>query len=436
MATIELGYGRSSFTFAFDDARFGLLAPDKSHSVPLTDAEINASLEKPIDSPPLEDLIVPGDSVLIVCSDATRATGSAQIVNLLVRRLIENGTPSHDIAIIFATGIHRAVRPQEKIDLLTSFIAQRIRTLDHDAYDPSQLIQVGTMQRGAAIEVNRALKEFPKVIITGAVGFHYFAGFTGGRKSICPGLASARTIEATHMLALDFEQGGRRKGVGAGLLDGNAVSEECARVAEIISPAFSVNAIVDEQGRVEQIFAGDWRAAHRRACKDYVRGHSADIGEKREVVIVSCGGAPYDINMIQAHKALDMAANACVDGGTIIFLAECSDGLGRADFMKWFESKDSRALESRLRDAYEVNGQTAWALLTKTERFRVHVVTDLSGAQTEAMRMIKSDSIEGVLANLPISARGYIMPRGAGLLPKLGSEVSESGAVATGSSST
>jgi len=417
MATITLGYGRSSLAFEYDDDRFDVLIPDATNSVPLADAGINAALEKPIESASLENLVVAGDSVLIVCSDATRATGSAQIINLLVRRLIENGIQSKDIAIIFATGIHRAVRPEEKIDLLTSFIAQRIRTLDHDAYNPTQLIQVGTMPRGAAIEVNRALKEFRKVIITGAVGFHYFAGFTGGRKSICPGLASARTIEATHMLALDFEQGGRRKGVGTGLLDGNAVNEECERVAEIIRPAFSINAMVDEQGRVEKIFAGDWRAAHRQACADYLRGHAVDIAEKREVVIVSCGGAPYDINMIQAHKALDMAANACAEGGTIIFLAECSEGLGRADFMKWFEPRDSRALEHRLRNGYEVNGQTAWALLTKTERFRVHLVTDLTGEQTQAMRMIKSCSIAEALAKVAPDATGYILPRGAALLP-------------------
>jgi nickel-dependent lactate racemase len=428
MATIALGYGQSSITFGFDDTRFDVLAPEGHNSSPLTDAEITAALDQPIDSPPLAELIGPGDSVLVVCSDATRATGSAQVINLLVRQLIENGIQSRDIAVIFATGIHRAVRPQEKTDLLTSFIAQRIRTLDHDAYDQSQLIQVGTMERGVAIEVNRALREFRKVIITGAVGFHYFAGFTGGRKSICPGLASARTIEATHMLALDFEQGGRRKGVGAGYLDGNAVNEECERVTEIISPAFSINAIVDEQGKVEKIFVGDWRTAHRRACADYVRGHSVEISEKREVVIVSCGGAPYDINMIQAHKALDMAANACADGGTIIFVAECGDGLGRADFMKWFESKDSRALELRLRDAYEVNGQTAWSLLTKTERFRVHIVTNLDGEQTQAMRMAKFPSIQGALGGVSPKARGYILPRGAALLP-----MSEPGAVATGS---
>src|SRR5437899_830682 len=129
---------------------------------------------------------------------------------------------------------------------------------------PAQPLSDAEIEVGTTIEVNRALKDFSKIILTGAIGFHYFAGFTGGRKSICPGLASARTIEATHMLALDFKRGGRRAGVGAGLLKGNAVNEACERVAAIIDPAFLVNAIVDERGRVEQVFGGRWRVAHAR----------------------------------------------------------------------------------------------------------------------------------------------------------------------------
>ena len=417
MPTLELGYGPDAIKFDYDGARFEVLAPDESEAHPLTDAEIGAALDAPIDSRPLEDLVEPGDSVLIVASDATRATGSPQIINLLVRRLIQNGIAPGDIAIIFATGIHRPVRQEEKLELLSPFIAQRIRTIDHDAYDASQLIQIGVNANGAAVEVNRALKDFSKVILTGAVGFHYFAGFTGGRKAICPGLASGETIKATHMLALDFERGGRRAGVGAGLLSGNAVSEECERVAAMIDPAFIVNAIVDDRGRVEQVFAGDWRAAHARACEVYASSHAQRIPEKRELVIVSCGGAPYDINLIQAHKALDMAAAACTDGGVIILLAECGDGLGRADFLKWFESADSRALEERLREAYEVNGQTAWALLTKTERFRVHLVTKLPDDDVRRMRMIPARSIEKALADVTPNSKGYIMPRGAALLP-------------------
>ena len=417
MPALELGYGPDAVKFDYDGARFDMLAPDTSKAHPLTDAEIGVALDAPIDSLPLEDLVEPGDSVLIVASDATRATGSPRVINLLVRRLIQNGTAPGDIAIIFATGIHRPVRPEEKLELLSPFIAQRIRTIDHDAYDASQLIQIGVNANGKAVEVNRALKEFSKVILTGAVGFHYFAGFTGGRKAICPGLAAAETIKATHMLALDFERGGRRAGVGAGSLSGNAVSEECERVAAMIDPAFIVNSIVDDRGRVEQAFAGDWRAAHGRACEVYTSSHARRIPERRELVIVSCGGSPYDINMIQAHKALDMAAHACIDGGVIILLAECGDGLGRPDFLKWFESADSRALEARLRAAYEVNGQTAWALLTKTERFRVHLITKLPDDDVRRMRMIPARSIEEALVDVTPNSKGYLMPRGAALLP-------------------
>ena len=153
-----------------------------------------------------------------------------------------------------------------------------------------------------------------------------------------------------------------------------------------------------------------------RSC-DYAAGHTVRISEKRDVVIVSCGGSPYDINLIQAHKALDMAAAACVDGGLIVLLAECGDGLGRTDFLKWFESNDSRRLETRLREAYEVNGQTAWSLWTKAERFRVQIVTKLPNSDVRRMRMNPVRSIEDALTKVSITTKGYIMPRGAASLP-------------------
>jgi nickel-dependent lactate racemase len=281
------------------------------------------------------------------------------------------------------------------------------------------MVQLGETDRGTPVEVNRALKDFSHVVITGATGFHYFAGFSGGRKSICPGLASARTIEATHMLALDFETGGRRAGVGTGLLDGNAVHEECERVAALIEPRFGINSVVDQRGRAVRIHAGDWRAAHRSGCSEYLASHSVHIDEKREVVIASCGGSPYDINLIQAHKALDMAAHACSDGGTIVLLAECPDGLGHPTFLKWFDEKDSRALETRLRNAYEVNGQTAWSLLTKAERYRVHLVSALPSAEVRRLRMVPARSITDVLDGLDPETEGFVMPRGAAVLPLL-----------------
>jgi len=419
MTQIQLGYGRDSLSFTFDESHYQILAQDSLSQQPLTDIEIGNALDEPIESSRLEDSVSAGDSVLIVVSDATRATASAQIVNLLVRRLIQSGVAPSDLGIIFATGIHRAVAPKEKIELLTPFIAQRVKTFDHAASDPSAMVLLGETERGTPIEVNRTLKDFSQVVLTGAIGFHYFAGFTGGRKSICPGLASSRTIEATHMLALDFETGGRRAGVGTGLLAGNPVHEECERIAAMVKPRFVINSVVDERGRAVRIYAGDWRAAHRKGCREYLADHSTMIERKREVVIVSCGGWPYDINLIQAHKALDMAAHACVDGGTIIWLAECPDGLGRPDFLKWFAEKDSRALEVRLRDAYEVNGQTAWSLLTKAERYRVFLISDLPDEEVRNMRMTPVRSVSDVLESSGGDAEGYILPRGAALMPRL-----------------
>ena len=415
---IELPYGRTSLKFAYDDSQFSILTKNSAGDASLSDFEVGTAFDEPIASPPLDEIAASDDSVLIVVSDATRATASAQVVNLLVRRLVQAGVSPSRIAIIFATGIHRPVTEKERTELLTPFVVQRLQILQHDAYDRARLTTLGTTPGGIAVEVNSALKEYSRVFLTGGITFHYFAGFTGGRKSVCPGLASARTIEATHMLAMDFEKGGRKAGVRAGALDGNAVHEECERVATLIAPAFSINTIVDENKRAVKVFCGDWRLAHRAGCDYYLDQHSVEVPAKRDIVIASCGGFPHDINMIQAHKALDMAALACKDGGTIVLLAECSDGLGRPDFMKWFDSHDSRALEARLANGYEVNGQTAWALLTKAERFRVCLVSELPSEEVKRMQMVPMRTISEAFDGAG-SGNGFIMPRGAAVLPRV-----------------
>jgi len=418
MTQIELAYGRRSFEFNFDEARFSVVTTNRTPKSPLKDFEIGLALDDPIASPPIDELVSSDDSVLIVVSDATRATGSAQIVNLLVRRLVQAGVSPSQMAVIFATGIHRPVTEKEKVELLTPFIVQRLRVLTHDAYDQTKLSTFGTTDSGVTVELNSALKEFSRVFLTGGTTFHYFAGFTGGRKSICPGLASAKTIEATHMLALDFETGGRKAGVRAGALDGNAVHKECERVASLVAPTFSINTIVDEQKQATRLFCGDWRLAHRAACDYYVDHYSVQVASKRDVVVVSSGGFPHDINLIQAHKALDMAALACNEGGTIVLLAECSDGLGRPDFLKWFDARDARALAARLVNGYEVNGQTAWALLTKAERFRVCLLSELPADDVRRMRMVPVRTIDEALEQAG-SGDGFIMPRGAAVLPRV-----------------
>lgn len=408
MANITLKYGKSSIPFEYDEQAFGVLEPPDVSS-PLSDIEIGYRLDNPIDSPQLEEIVTPGNTVLFVVPDATRRTGCGQIINLLVRRLIANGSTPAEMSVVFATGIHRRVTAEEKDDILTPFIAQRIKTLDHDPRDLMQIVRMGETAGGIPVELNRSLSQFDHVVLLGGVTFHYFAGFTGGRKLICPGLASAKTISATHKLAFDCERKTRRSGVGTALLEGNAVHEVFTEAASKIRPSFAVNTIVDDQGAVTDVFCGDWIAAHREACDVYRERNTVSIGQERDVVLVSCGGWPYDINMIQAHKALEAASHACREGGTIVLLAECSEGTGRSDFLDWFSAGSSDALAGRLCEKYQVNGQTAWSLLRKAERFDVRIVTSLDRATVEMLGCRKIDDCDLAFDK----ATGYVMPFGA-----------------------
>lgn len=415
---IDLRYGTGSVEFKIPSALFEVL--DAGSDVPtLSDAEIGSRFDEPIGSDRLEEIVGPGESVLIVVPDATRQTASDSIVNLLVRRLIANGTLPYEIAIIFATGIHRPVTKEEKQRLITPFIYQRINTLDHHARDlmrsagleSDRFAEFGTIN-GTPIELNRTLTEYDHVVVVGGIGFHYFAGFTGGRKLICPGLASADTIAATHRLAFDFEKRRRRDGVGPGILDGNAVHDAFVGIVSKCPPTFAVNTIVNGSGQPVDVICGDWIASHRVACDRFADGHSVRIEEKRSLVIASCGGAPHDLNLVQAHKALDAASRACVEGGTIVLLAECSDGLGRSDFLKWFEPGSSDGIAEMLCERYEVNGQTAWSLREKTERFDVRMITSLGSEILGLMGIRKMGSLDEIKADRQV----YIVRTGAKLL--------------------
>jgi nickel-dependent lactate racemase len=345
--------------------------------------------------------------------DATRSVGSAQIVNLLVRRLIANGTMPFDIRIIFAVGIHRPVTEAEKQTILTPFILQRIKTIEHNARGLADIIKLGETKDGIPLELNRALKEHDHVILVGGITFHYFAGFTGGRKLVCPGLGSSRTISETHKLAFDFQQKTRRAGVGLAKLLGNPVHEAFLEVTQAVDPSFCISTITNDKGEIVDISCGHWQTSHRKACEEYAAKHTITIAEKRDLVIVGSGGAPYDINLIQAHKALEMASRACADGGTIVFLAECADGLGRKDFIDWFAAGSSAELAENLSENYQVNGQTAWSLLKKAERFKIRIITNLSDAETGKMRLEKINSVAE--ANIG-TCRGYILPFGSKFL--------------------
>ncbi|MCA1591032.1 MAG: hypothetical protein LC734_11760, partial [Acidobacteria bacterium] len=169
----------------------------------------------------------------------------------------------------------------------------------------------------------------------------------------------------------------------------------------------------NDAGEIVDLFCGDWIASHRAACDAYAASHTIRIPEKRDLVIASCGGYPYDINLIQAHKTLEAASKACNDGGTIIMLAECPDGIGRSDYLDWFAGKNSGELAETLCKNYQVNGQTAWNLLRRAEEFDVRILTSLSNdvvAKTRMKKNVRESEIQKLLDNVP---SGYLLPEGA-----------------------
>jgi lactate racemase len=414
---VNLSYGKQKFNFNFDKNLFDVLDKYEANKA-LSDVEIGDALDNPFDSKPLEEIINPSETVLIVVPDATRMSACGQIVNLLVRRLIANGTMPFDIRIIFATGIHRQPTEAEKKELLTPFIHQRIKHLEHNPRDLVQLVKLGFTKRGTPIELNRALLEHDHIITIGSINWHYFAGFGGGRKLICPGLASSRTINETHKLAFDFDKKNRREGVGIGLLKGNAVHEEFIEIVSKINPSFSINTITNDNNEATKIFCGNWKTSHEAACNFYADNYALEVAEKKEVVVVSCGGFPHDLNIIQAHKALENAANICQENGTIIWLAECSDGLGKNDFLKWFESETSEILADKLGEKYQVNGQTAWSLLKKTERFNIILVSNLPETEARKMKLKTARNFDEAMAKVK-GKQGYVLPFGAKYFVKI-----------------
>ncbi len=310
MQAIDLKYGRKLINFEFDENQFQILTGDDSRSA-IRNVQINQKLDAPIDSEPFEELVSPGETVLFVVPDATRETGSGQIINLLVRRLIANGTAAFDIRIIFATGIHRKVTPEEKQRLLTPFIAQRIKTLDHDPRDIASLVRLGETSTGIPIELNRALIDHDHVILIGGINFHYFAGFTGGRKLVCPGLASSKTVNATHKLAFDCDRKSRRLGVGAGLLAGNAVHEAFVEAGKAVNITFAVNSTVNDAGEVIDIHCGDWLSSHRKACEEYASKQTVAVSEKTR-------GRYCELRRFSARYKYDPGAQSAGSGITCL----------------------------------------------------------------------------------------------------------------------
>lgn len=418
MQDLHLKYGTDRIALKIDAE---WLVPACPTELPDPANEISQALAAPLGTPPLAEIVAAGDKVVIVTSDITRYTGSEIYLPILVEELNRCSIPDKDIEIIIALGIHRKQTTDEHRKILGPLFG-RIAVYDHECDDSEQLIDLGHTSSGLPVQINRRVMQADRVIVTGTVALHYFAGFGGGRKSLVPGVASRSTCMATHFAIFNPpEEGGRNPLARTANLDDNPVHQAILEAAWMIAPDFLLNTVLTPDKSIIAVFCGDLEEAHLAGCRLAAELYTVPMERPADLAVISCGGHPKDINFIQAHKALDYGVQAVRPGGTVILLAACPDGFGNATFFDWFNYEDLEVFEKALRARYEINGQTAHATLTKARSWRVILVSGFSREQTERMGMIKADDLDAALQmayeHLPADPEVVVIPDGGSVFP-------------------
>jgi nickel-dependent lactate racemase len=414
-----LKYGESCLPCPVANAT--LLSAARPEQFPVPAEAIGAALAAPLGSPSLNEIVAPGEQVVIVTSDITRYTGSEHYLPLLAAELNRCGITDADLTILVSLGIHRPQTEAEHRRIVGPLFG-RVQVVDHDCDDPAMLVDLGRTASGLPVQINRRVMEADRVIVTGTIGLHYFAGFGGGRKGLVPGVASRATCMATHFAIFNPPQiGGRHPAARPAVLNGNPVHEAILEAARMVKPDFLLNTVLSADKQMAGVFCGDLEQAHLAGCSLARQLYTVPLAKLADLAIVSCGGYPKDINFIQAHKALDYGVQAVRPGGTVILLAACPDGFGNPTFFDWFRHQELDAFEAALRQHYQINGQTAYATLCKARTWRIILVSAFSREQTARMGMEKAADLDQALQmayeRVPDDAEVVVIPDGGTVLP-------------------
>ena len=319
-------YGRQEISFTLPDERVKNCLT-MAQMQPLADPirAIREALLHPIDSAPLPELIDAGDKVAIIVNDTTRIAHTDIFLPVIVEMLNERGVADEDITILFALGMHRPMTDEEMISQITEDLFRRLRTVNAQARHDADYIKIGTTSYGTPIAFHKDALAADKLILTGSVVHHFFAGFGGGRKALFPGVAHRETIRHNHSLMLDPH-------AVIGEIKTNPIYLDQVEGCEMHRPTFLLNTVLNEKKEFIGVFAGDYITAHEKACELVDRMNGVEIPREYPIVIVTCGGYPKDINIYQSQKTMDNAVCAVQEGGVVILLAACPEGSGNSEF--------------------------------------------------------------------------------------------------------
>ncbi len=302
---------------------------------------VTAALDNPIGSPRLEELSKNKTSAVVITSDHTRPVPSKIIMPQILERL-RSGNPDIDITILVATGFHRGTTKQELIDKLGAEIVENETIVVHDSADDSMLVEAGTLPSGGKLIINKLAMECDLLVGEGFIEPHFFAGFSGGRKSVLPGVVSRETVLANH--CSEFIQSPFAR---TGNLENNPLHTDMLYAAGKADLAFIVNVVINHKKQVIHTVAGDYIKAHQAGC-DYLKEICQIEAPDSDIIITSNGGYPLDQNVYQAVKGMTAAEAICKENGVIIMVASCSDGHGGQSF---YESLKNAASPKYLWDS-------------------------------------------------------------------------------------
>lgn len=383
----------------------------------LKEAFRRAVEEEAVDAAPLKEVVQPGDQVTVLISDVTRAyMHQERICPLLLDYLHETcGVPYEHIVYLVAVGTHRAQTEEEFTRIASPYVAERVKILNHDC--DGETVCVGVTSRGTEVEVN-PLVVGRKVILLGGTVHHFFAGYGGGRKSILPGVCSRRTIMQNHAHALDPAAPQPNPLCGLGVTALNPVHEDMAEAAALVGPVFGINMICDGQGRHLALPSGHWLHAWERSCQLVDAFNGVEIPQRADAVVVCAGGYPKDINLYQSCKSLINGFQAVKPGGKLVFISECREGGGPAEFFGWSRYLPDNTLDSALRAGFTVAGYIFYECVAIADSAEVHVLSALDAADLTAMHMHPHADPAELQQLLDFGDQHVIvMPRGANTVP-------------------
>ena len=377
---------------------------------------ITNSLRAPIGCPPLRDCVNKNDKVMVIVTDNTRPCPDDRLLPPILTEL-EEKLPRENITIIVALGLHPPLDKQELVKKLGGNVVENYNVLNHDV---NQTINIGTTSRGTPVDINTKAVEADFRLSTGFIEPHFFAGFSGGRKSVAPGIFSVRSAYKNHGYKMVEHPRAR-----AGILQGNPIHEDLVEQAKMANLNFIVNVLLNKKRQITHVVAGDPIEAHERGCEIERDVAGVKVNHKVDIAITTNSGAPLDLDFYQTCKGIDTASQITRDGGIIIIASSCCAGVGPEEFRALHASVSSpKEVLQKIRRLEPIGVQWENQILARAQlKNDIYLVSGLEDSVVKDMMITPIRTIEEGLEKafkvLGNDAEVAVIPEGPLVLPLL-----------------